>query len=101
MFYWFKKDKETNNVVPFRGPQTPYVVPPVPEKGVRLDKDIVLEPPFNVPAVLVHAPEKVCDNPAPKFKVPPVPLIVKPAPFIFPVKVAVPAGVDGIETPLK
>ena len=65
-------------------------VPPVPDKGVRLDKDILLEPPFNVPAVLVHTPEKVCVNPEPKFKVPPVPFMVKPAPFIFPVKVAVP-----------
>ena len=55
-----------------------------------MDKDKVLEPPFNVPAVLVHVPEKVCVNPEPKFKVPPVPLIVNPAPFMFPVKVAVP-----------
>jgi hypothetical protein len=32
MFDWFKKDKETNKVVPFPGNQTPYVVTPVPEK---------------------------------------------------------------------
>ena len=32
MFDWFKKDKQPNNVVPFPGQQTPYVVPPEPKK---------------------------------------------------------------------
>ena len=63
----------------------------MPEIGAVFERLNVLEPPFNVPAVLVQVPVKVCVNEVPRFKVPPVPLIVKPAPFTFPVNVAVPA----------
>ena len=49
----------------------------------------VLVPPFNVPAVLAQTPLNVCVNPVPKFNVPPGVFIINPAPFTFPVKVAV------------
>ena len=49
------------------------------------------DPPASVPAVLVQVPLKVCVNPeAPRFNVPPVPLIIRLVPITPPVKVAVP-----------
>ena len=57
----------------------------------------VLLPPFSDPAVKVISPVKVCVNALPRFKVPPIPLMVSAAPFTFPVKVAVPPVLD-IET---
>ena len=51
---------------------------------------MLLVPPSRVPLVLVHVPLKVCDNPLPRFRVPPNPFIFSPAPDTLPVKVAVP-----------
>ena len=65
---------------------------PVPPHAVVLDLLTfnVLEPPFNVPLVRVITSEKLCVNPTPRFRVPPVPLIVNLAPFTLPANVAVP-----------
>ena len=68
-------------------------VPPVPLNTVpaRL-KFIMLEPPFSVPAVLVHVPVNVWVKPVPRLSVPLAPLIVNPPPFTLPVNVAVPVA---------
>ena len=50
----------------------------------------MLEPPFNVPFVSVIAPEDVCVNPEPRFKVPPDPFTYIPAQETFPLKVTEP-----------
>ena len=60
----------------------------------------VLEPPFKLPAVRVTIPEKVWVKPAPRFNVPPLPLIVKAAPFTLPVNVAVPELFDIVTVPV-
>ena len=66
-------------------------VPPVPDTTVgAFVNEILLLPPSSVPAVLVHVPLKVWDNPAPRLRIPAVPFIVKAAPDTFPVNVAVP-----------
>ena len=79
-------------------PKTTVLVPatktePVPFQAVALVAFSfkVLEPPFKVPAVKVTTPLKVCVRLAPRFNVPPDPLMVNPAPFTLPVKVVVPA----------
>ena len=61
----------------------------------------ILDPPFKVPAVSVITSVKVCVNgvPASRIKVPAGPLMVSPAPFIFPVKVAVPPVLDIVTVP--
>ena len=66
---------------------------PVPFQAVALVAFTLslLEPPFNIPFDKVTIPDKVCTNPEPRFKVPPVPLIVNALPLTGPVKVAVPA----------
>jgi len=66
---------------------------PIPPQAVALVELSfnVLEPPFRLPAVRVTSPENVWVNPVPRFNVPPVPLIVNPAPLIEPCMVAVPA----------
>lgn len=65
---------------------------PVPVQAVPVRLALmVLEPPFNVPAVSVIAPVKVCVKPVPKFSVPPVPLIVSAAALKLFCNVAVPA----------
>ena len=51
----------------------------------------VLDPPCSVPLLLVQFPVKVCTRPAPRFRVPPSPLVVRDPPLTFPVRVAVPA----------
>ncbi len=57
----------------------------------------MLEPPFKVPAVRATLPVNVCVKLTPRLSVPPVPLMVNPAPFTLPVvdpeavNVAVPA----------
>ena len=66
-------------------------VPPVPDTTGLAVKLIVLVPPLRVPFVRIHVLVKVWVNKAPRFRVPPVPLIVKPAPPAFPVNVATPA----------
>ena len=65
---------------------------PVPFQAVVLTAFSlrILLPPFNVPAVNVTTPVKVCVKAVPKFRVAPEPLIVKGPPFTFPCKVAVP-----------
>ena len=65
-------------------------VPPVPETFPPILK--ILEPPFKVPADLAQSPVKVCVSPDPRFKVPPVPFIIKTTPFTLPVKVTVPVA---------
>ncbi len=50
----------------------------------------VLDPPFNVPAVKITVPIVVCNSPAPRFIVPPVPFIVIPVEFTLPVNVTTP-----------
>ena len=62
-------------------PAAPITLPPIFKR---------LEPPFNVPFVLVHAPVNVCVKPEPRLRVPPIPLIVNPPPLTLPVNVAVP-----------
>jgi len=66
---------------------------PVPFQAVTLAELSlrVLEPPFNVPADRVTSPVNVWFKPAPRFNVPPLPLIVNPAALIEPCMVAVPA----------
>ena len=65
---------------------------PVPFQAVALTAFSLREllPPFKLPAVSVTTPVKVCVSPTPMFNVPPVPLMVNPAPLVFPVNVAVP-----------
>ena len=65
---------------------------PVPPHAVALVlfSLSVLVSPFKVPAVRVTSPVNVCVKPVPKSSVPPVPLIVSPAPPTLPVNVAVP-----------
>lgn len=80
-------------------PALPKLMVPVPalKVPVRLQATpgklalSVLEPPFNVPAVIVIAPVKVWLRLVPRFRFPPAPFIVRPAPLIFPVNVVLPA----------
>ena len=73
-------------------------VPPDPETTVGATVKLrVLDAPSRVPAVLVQVPEKVWIHPAPRFRVPPFPLIVRPPPLTGPVRVAM-APVLVIET---
>ena len=71
--------------MPALGVHTPALPLVLPERLRMLD------PRFSVPAVLVSVPVNVCVNPAPRFSVPPEPLIVNAPPLTLPVNVAVPA----------
>jgi len=63
----------------------------------------MLDPPFNapVPEVRVITPVKVWVKAVPRFNVPPpVPIIVRAAPFTFPVNVAIPPLLDMVVRPV-
>ena len=60
----------------------------------------ILLPPFNVPAVRVTIPVKVWVSAVPRFKVPPVPLMVSGPPLTLPCKVAVPEVLVNVTLPV-
>lgn len=75
---------------------------PVPVQAVALVAFSfkVLDPPFNVPAVSVTTPEKVCVKPTPKLSVPPEPFIVNAAPLRLPAAIATPEVLDMVTLPV-